>query len=549
MQARFGVSMSGLKVFRDSGLEDMGQRAYARGNEIHIAGNESVSNERLMLHEATHVVQQGTGAVRGGGLMRDSGLEAQANSSSAMASYTSDFAMPTSGDGPIQGWDFWNKFFNKKKYRSDMNERAAKVIHEEDFSKYEDLNSDTQETISTNLAVLPPNSQAGRYYRHIQENPGESSEETANWIYREKLHFNPIIRYNISLQGRRDIDAALNNLIFRNTLYAPTDPQKTNTRDFFEGNGYKNRKSMGSDRSKSSEEALRRNNGQRKTIAKSMLWMQAGNFTYSNTKEEQPREYDLQMSEAYSYGGRTAFVLPGSDDRAKEKKDAMFASLMGKGEDDSGLNTRLAGTHGTKVPKTQDGGNRGLKEYGKSTFVHRNTGKHYGMDVAVGGIGNEGVKGAGGGDNKLMNDGTCGHMYINYNAGKSNEKSVILMGLETSASLSTNQFGKFHSPDGSSAKLSSTGAVKKGGPAGSKGTRTVDLSMLEHNEIIFLDRAVDALFDAGSSDQVKRFVDAVSGTRKSPRELAELIAAGNEPIRLACSLILTKARQPQVAQA
>ena len=83
----------GIKVFRDRGLEDMGQRAYARGNEIHIAGNESAYDERLMLHEATHVVQQGAGLVHGGGVLQDSGFEAQANA----ASYSGAVAIPTSG--------------------------------------------------------------------------------------------------------------------------------------------------------------------------------------------------------------------------------------------------------------------------------------------------------------------------------------------------------------------------------------------------------------------------------------------------------------------
>jgi hypothetical protein len=110
MYERFGIEMKGLNVYRDSGLEDMGQRAYARGNEIHIAGNESASDEKLMLHEATHVVQQGAGIANGSGILQDSGLEAQANATS----YTGDFAMPTSGDGPVQGALPW-----KKKSKSD----------------------------------------------------------------------------------------------------------------------------------------------------------------------------------------------------------------------------------------------------------------------------------------------------------------------------------------------------------------------------------------------------------------------------------------------
>ena len=110
MHERFGVPFDGgkVKVFRDSGLEDLGQRGYARGNEIHIAGNESAYDEKLMLHEATHVVQQGAGLARGGGILQDRGLETQANAPSYMGSVS----LPTSGGRlaeassmPVQGWN------------------------------------------------------------------------------------------------------------------------------------------------------------------------------------------------------------------------------------------------------------------------------------------------------------------------------------------------------------------------------------------------------------------------------------------------------------
>ena len=105
---RFGVQMTGLKIYEDEGLSEMGPNAYARGNEIHFAKGKynpySPSGERLLMHEAAHIVQQGTHAVSGDGYMRSSQMEAQAeNVANGGQIDVSGFSMPTGSAGPIQG--------------------------------------------------------------------------------------------------------------------------------------------------------------------------------------------------------------------------------------------------------------------------------------------------------------------------------------------------------------------------------------------------------------------------------------------------------------
>jgi len=111
LEDRFGVSMAGLKVFKDTGLNDVGAHAYAKGNEIHIADRDfnlnTESGQNLLFHEAGHVVQQGAGLASGGGLLYNAGLEAQASTAFAAPG---GFTMPTSAAGPIQGGLFgWLK--------------------------------------------------------------------------------------------------------------------------------------------------------------------------------------------------------------------------------------------------------------------------------------------------------------------------------------------------------------------------------------------------------------------------------------------------------
>ncbi|MBR6738883.1 MAG: DUF4157 domain-containing protein [Oscillospiraceae bacterium] len=106
IQARLGVNMPGLRIFEDQGLrEQYNQQAYARGNEIHVAKGEYAPHTRsgmdLLMHEASHIVQQGSGIARGNGILQNSALEAQADLG-MMA--PSNFIMPTAATGnPIQG--------------------------------------------------------------------------------------------------------------------------------------------------------------------------------------------------------------------------------------------------------------------------------------------------------------------------------------------------------------------------------------------------------------------------------------------------------------
>lgn len=71
MSDQFGVPMEGIKVFENENLNAIGETAFTRGNEIHVAKGKydpySEQGQQILLHEAAHVVQQGMGLVHGGG--------------------------------------------------------------------------------------------------------------------------------------------------------------------------------------------------------------------------------------------------------------------------------------------------------------------------------------------------------------------------------------------------------------------------------------------------------------------------------------------------
>ena len=133
MSQHFGVSMNGLKVFENENLNQLGETAFAHGNEIHVAKGQfapgTAHGQEVLMHEAAHVVQQGMGMAHDTGT-ESAALEAQAQAVQAGGSMgnISGFSMPTAtAAAPVQafgrrlvrkiknGWKSLMNFFKKGK--------------------------------------------------------------------------------------------------------------------------------------------------------------------------------------------------------------------------------------------------------------------------------------------------------------------------------------------------------------------------------------------------------------------------------------------------
>lgn len=139
MSQHFGVSLSGIKVFENENLNQLGETAFAHGNEIHVAKGQyapgTAHGQEVLMHEATHVVQQGMGLAHDTG-NESAALEAQAQSVQAGGSMgnISGFSMPTAtAAAPVQGFgrtllkkikSGWQSFKNLFK-KSNKSEPAA----------------------------------------------------------------------------------------------------------------------------------------------------------------------------------------------------------------------------------------------------------------------------------------------------------------------------------------------------------------------------------------------------------------------------------------
>ena len=126
IRERCGINPASVKVYRDDGLSGLGQKAYAKGAEIHLSGGVSTSGEdgqRVVLHEAAHIAQQGSRSVAGA-VNDDPALEQQADRVAAGEVMQGSVSVPVNSENaPVQGWAPWDKA--KKKF-AEKKERDAK---------------------------------------------------------------------------------------------------------------------------------------------------------------------------------------------------------------------------------------------------------------------------------------------------------------------------------------------------------------------------------------------------------------------------------------
>lgn len=126
IRERCGINPASVKVYRDDGLSGLGQKAYAKGAEIHLSGGVSTSGEdgqRVILHEAAHIAQQGSRSVAGA-VNDDPALEQQDDRVAAGEVMQGSFSVPVNSENaPVQGWAPWDKA--KKKF-AEKKERDAK---------------------------------------------------------------------------------------------------------------------------------------------------------------------------------------------------------------------------------------------------------------------------------------------------------------------------------------------------------------------------------------------------------------------------------------
>lgn len=336
-------------------------------------------------------------------------------------------------------------------YIPDEYKEAYDRAKQGDFSKFEKL----PHLLRNYLGAL----ELKKFRDEFGETPSLRDERVRKYL--EDNAMNAAFRAGISaeknVEKTRDyakaLDSHMSHILMKRTML-PTTEQWTKNLDDVYGN------------SSVAYSRIKMNMEKQLVLAKAMLLAQVGKYDVIE-KNKLGQSLDVPVYETLVHGNRTNFILPAG----RDSQEVLDAFIGPKGGVAAGIKERTAATHWVK--RRTIGKNGLLKSEGKEertyspfkVFSHQ-----YGMDIAVGGFGQEK---AGGG--YVLGKGEEGHMYMRAEAGDEKHCASLLIGIEGSAPQMDSALGNTHGIMAKSAKQSAFMADKA--IVGKKvGGRQVDLS-------------------------------------------------------------------------
>lgn len=329
-----------------------------------------------------------------------------------------------------------------------------------DFSKFEKL----PHLLRNYLGAL----ELKKFREKFDGAPSLESESVRKYL--ENNAMNAALRAGISAEKNAEktrdsalaLDSYMNRILMKRTMQ-PTTPVG------------RERIVAALDSSERAEAVIEKNAAKQLVMAKMMLLAQIGKYEVID-KNGLSNELDVPVYETLVHGNRTNFVLPVGEDSSQ-----VIDAFMGQnGGADAGIEKRIAATHSVKRRKLGKSGELRSESKEQRTYSpFKVFGNQYGMDIAAGGLGENGP---GGEDDIILGDGMSGHMYMRAEAGDAKHCGSLLIGIEGSAPGKDSYLGNSHSIRGQSAKQSAFLADKH--IVGKKvGGRQIDLSGISATDL------------------------------------------------------------------
>ena len=268
-------------------------------------------------------------------------------------------------------------------------------------------------------------------------------------------------------------------------------------------------------------ELLQKNLEKQKIMAKTLFMAQIGKYSLKLKNSENPVEFDGFLSETIVHGGRTNIILPYGGDQER-----VMASIYGiTPEETAELKSRSAATHYATRQKMNDDGtvkSKSAEESPWSVTLHKVLPNQFGMNIAVGGIGETGP------DKKMiLPTGSAGHMYVRKEIGNENACGSLLVGFESADPGATSFTGHKHDFRAVSAQQSAFLADKSLVGKKTDG-RTIDLSGLEPEKFEKImnefDRVYSGLQKNKDFKQLEKFNNLLTGKRLDEKTLMQSLS-------------------------
>lgn len=316
---------------------------------------------------------------------------------------------------------------------------------------------------------------------------------------------NPLLRLGVSMMSRipirkdtfRELDSRLNERVMIDTLSPITREERESV--------------IAAVGQEKAADMLTKGREGKYIMAKTMLMAQLGGLVEAGPDGEKP--WEGSIANAFAHCSRVCVSLPGGEDGQDEMVHAFLDAEPGEGA----MGTRKAATH--SVERSEIATGLRMKEK-KHKITHLSD--QYGMNVAIGGLGKKGITGPDG-KRALLNDGSCGHMYMHLQKGDKEHYGGMLIGFESDAAGITNQSGHTHDIFATPEKASPFGGLRTDEIGFKYDGRRIDLRNLSPDELSEVFTKFEETMQSMPDDHKKAVISRLCGERMSEDELGEFL--------------------------
>ncbi|GEM_PF-1499522 len=417
--------------------------------------------------------------------------------------------------------------------------QMLEVVQDGDYSHMEDMNP------------LLRNVAASEYMRNLEVAPGATADSFIESLLKtENLKFPRRNQYIPSYESKGGVKELMNPLLriglslcMRDESYKTAFPSfarvfdtaekvkaleaKMNARimaetistipDYYEMQADQDAEKMGDDLL---EKSIVANRKSQIFMAKNMLAAQLGKFVKKTNGVED--SWTGPVADAFAHCSRVGIILPGKTGKEYKDKnrDATTDAFLGAGKGKAaGFKSRLAATHAIHTKKKNSGRNFEELKKDKGWICGQ-----YGMNVAIGGLGNPGLGGFRGKSRRFTNDGTCGHIYMHIEDGDKNNYTGLLIGFESDKPGMTNQMGHTHGA-GNGEFASSFGGQRLDEVGDKYGGRVIDLSYIDEDAFQItmtgMDKVMETLLVSEKPEDIlmlRSISESLCGERMSAKD-------------------------------
>ncbi len=426
------------------------------------------------------------------------------------------------------------KWMNEK-HNGLKNREIIEEIRNNNFSHFENLDIVFRDTMATNYIL--------DFMKKKQIDMDTSAENIKfDGLIEEDKIFNPLFRLGLSQVARYQEKMGITNGLYRaldneiarrimvKTLTSRISDEEIKDSYIDE----KIRKTGMSDEEVEAQfqSACKKEKAKQAQMAKQLMLMHLGGIFL--VKKDVVKSCNVPLASVVAHCSRTLIHTPfynqhranyNSSQEFKNDEDEMWKSILnhydantGEYENAAEIHSRASSTHSFNRRKAN-------KAFGKERKVRMNLVRQTGMKVAIGGVGQPGVSG-----NMLDMDGSCGYVYGMRKKSMDNRAGGYMFGYESDSYRTTNQLGHTHDLLATGEKASSFGCQRIDEIGEKYGGRQADISTYTPEQIILWMNIIDKAVDGCSAENLKEFMNIITGNRIMPQDIEKTVDCLSEVI-------------------